>query len=554
MKLTRLTTMLMLSSLPVLVNAQSYTVEELPTSALSTNQFSASIDNTGLILTTVRQPFSPPIDLSLINLDAFNLTDPDAAAQGNFNAADLTAVAGLIYDQTNNNNQFVQKLASFLAFQTNGTDFSYVNGFDSESDATNGFTFSLETQITDSVNGSHIVGTMAGPYSQIEHTEADGAEFTYIVNEFSARGFVQVGNTVTQLEPELTEFGALSRAESINQNLQVAGITTIGLGAEAQAFVDACIDEDTRGDRPLEACLAGLRSHDSTQTDDGFANRVQQRAAVWQLANDGSVIDKTIYGLAFEPSADSETVFASRAFDINDNGIAVGTSSVPLNNGSTTGAVIFEQGEVRRLIEDDDLLPNLATEVNDNFVVGYTLPVINGTRRFKMFVYDLAQGTLTQPRGFFVSSTTVPRALNGNNIVVGDAEVEATQGTRRRSAFMYDINTDTFTDLNDALPCDSDIVLLSANDINDDNVIVADALVQSPSRNILGELVLDANGDPILTDSIRAVKLNPTGQEPAQCEVSEEEQASDERQGASLSVLWIVSLIGILVLRRRVKR
>ena len=133
MKLNRITALLALSSLTAWVNAASYEVVELPTEAVSNDQFASSIDDTGLMLTTVSQPFNPPIDLTLIDLEAAGLTDLDAAQQGNFNTTDLTIITNAILTLTAANNNFSQKLSSQIGFQTDGTDFEYVFGFDGAS-------------------------------------------------------------------------------------------------------------------------------------------------------------------------------------------------------------------------------------------------------------------------------------------------------------------------------------------------------------------------------------------------------------------------------------
>jgi hypothetical protein len=551
MKLNRITTLLMLSTLPLLTNAASYTVVELPTSTLSLNQFGSAIDETGLVVTTLNVPFNPPIDLSLIDLSQFTLNDPDGAAAGNFEDEDYQLLARFIFAQTQANSLFGQKVASQIAYTTDGTSVEYINGLDVESDNTNGFTFAQKTTVGDIVNATHVVGTMAGPFKQIEYTADNGDELIYTINDFSARGFVQVGENVTQLVPQDTIAGGVSSAEAINASLQVAGSTGIGPGFGLDTVVEECIDDDQRGDRPLEACLYSLRLPQNGV--DSFGRSMVERAAVWQLDANGAVLSTTTYDLLlFEPDPDDNDVLSTQAFAINDNGVAVGASSAPFSNSYVDAAVIFENGETTRIIEDISLLPNAATGINNNgYIVGYQSYLVNRVLRTKMFTFDMNTDALAFPDGFFVNSSTFPRAINNNNMVVGEADIDAGTGVRQKSAFVYDINNDSFTELNSLIACDANINIVSADDINDSGEIVASALVKRPARNINGAVFTEEEGGG-LVDTIIAIKLIPTGNAPSDCAAIEDSSAS-ERQGASVGFLTLIGLLLISVFRKRIK-
>ena len=323
MKVNRLTAMLMLSGCAFYANANSYEIEELPTAQLSYNQFAASIDDTGLMLTLLDQPFNPPIDLSLIDLDNLPLTDPEAAAQGNFNATDLAIIASQIVQSTSNLSPLGQKLASLVAYQTDGTDFSYVYGFDQQTEATDGFTFSQTVSLGDSVNGTHIVGTMAGPYSIIDYVDENEEEITFNVNSFNSRGFVQVGDQVTPLLSPSTAAGGFSEANAINDNLLVVGRSSTAVSESIETQIASCEDDEVRGDFPIEVCFFGIINNVSTNGFTGAVTNVfevnnTRSATTWQVDNAGSVIERTVYGLTFEPDAESTTVFNSEAVDVNN--------------------------------------------------------------------------------------------------------------------------------------------------------------------------------------------------------------------------------------------
>ena len=546
MKLNRITasllpTLLALSAVPMLAKAQSYEVVELPTSDLSTNQYASSIDETGLILNIVEERFNQPIDLSLINLDSLTLSDADAAAQGNFNGTDLSTITAALYTSTQSNSVFNQKLAQYVAVKTDGVSTEYINGFDTETDATNGFTYSLDTELGDSYNGTYIVGSMTGAFTQIPYINESGDELIYVVNDVKNRAFVQVDDYVAPLLPVDATLGGISEASAINSNLQVAGYSSVAVSDSVTSAIANCDDPDTRGDIPLEVCYYTIINE--------FESSLTRHATVWQLDTAGNTISTQSYGLTFEPDNDVDIIFSSVATDINNEGQAVGSTPVPIESTYMQAAAIFQNGQTQRLLADDDLLPNAAVAINDDgLVAGYNTVVINSATRFKFFVYNINTDELIFPDDFFTSSTSIPRAINNNGLVVGDAESDA--DTRRRNAFLYDVNANTFTNINTLIACDSDYEIMTANDINDNNEIVGEALVQKPFRNAKGEIVTDSNGEEVLVDTVIAVKLSPTGGSPVECELSDVEIADSTRQGASLGFFGLVGLLAFGIARR----
>lgn len=547
MNLKRLTALLMLSSAPMFAMSQSFTVVELPTQDISENQFATSIDNTGLILTTVNAPYNRPIDMDLIDLDTLTLLDPDGALQGNFNLLDYLGLVAYVEAQTQANDFFSQKLANYVFYKVEGDTASYVNGLDEFNEDLDSFTFAQEVQHGDSVNGSHIVGTMSGPFYKLDYITEDSESLTYVINDVTSRAFVQVGNEVSELPAEVSEVGAISNATAINDSLQVSGLTAVSFTDNLQANIDICRDEELRGDAPEEVCLYTLR----TESFSIFNSSQNTRAVVWQLDNSGEVVDTTVYGLLFEPSNGDTNVYSSQALDINNDGTAVGISDVLTSTEVQIAAVAFENGQIIRLLEDEDLLPNYALSINDNnIVVGYYLDVINNVTRARLFVLNRNNGDLDLPEGFFLSSSTIPRAINNNNIVVGEAESESSGTTRRRSGFMYSIDTKEFVDLNDLLDCDSPYTIVGANDINDNNEIVANAILERQQSLDSGDLLTNSDGEEVLVETVVAVKLEPTGLEAPECDLSEEELAL-ERQGASFGELSALFLCVIIYFRRR---
>ncbi|WP_395343117.1 DUF3466 family protein [Ningiella sp. W23] len=553
MKFNHLIGVIALSSTPIMVNAAAYEVQELPVSDLSANQFGGSIDNTGLVLTTLANPFSPPIDLSLLDVTLFpGLTDPDGAAQGDFNITDYTFLVNTFRGNAANFSTFGQKLSSTLIYQTDGTDAEYVFGFDEQRDSTNGFTFSINASLAGSANGEYIVGSSPSVFYPVPFTDSDGNDFVAVISDFLQRGFVQYQGNVNPLMPMDDTLSGFSRPTAINENLQVVGISSVAPRQVVLDGIEACNGDDVPV--PLEVCLYDLEGRlTSISIASGAITQFDTRATLWQLDAQGQVVSQEAFDLTFEPAEDDTFPYSNEAQDINNNGIAVGSGPVISNEDSRfSAAMVFENSTTRRLLENDELLPNFATGINDqNLVVGYQRPVINGRPVNRLFTYDLNTEEFVSPLGFFGSSVTTPRDINNNGIVVGNAEVTGTnQGPPRTAGFMYDSQNDSFVNLNDLTACDSPYEIVAANSINDSNEIVADATIVRPLRNVRGEPILDANGDALTETTVLAVKLNPTGADAPDCGLVVDDETLVERQGAGIGGFVLLMFSALLGFRR----
>ena len=149
-------------------------------------------------------------------------------------------------------------------------------------------------------------------------------------------------------------------------------------------------------------------------------------------------------------------------------------------------------------------------------------------------------------RDFFQTAAVTPRAINNNGIVVGEGEYESDVQTNRQvRAFMYDLNVGEFIDLNTLLSCEQreQFTLVNAMDINDNNEIIANALVRDTQRYITGEEVINADGETTEVDRIVAVKLTPNGNGTVdECASVEEELYERFR-----SLKWLVRHCVIIV-------
>jgi hypothetical protein len=562
MKFNRLASAVILytASLPIL--AASYTVTELATDTLGPIQYGVSIDNTGLILTAVENIYNAPVDLNTIDFEnatiIANLTDIESARNGVFNLADYTYLINIARSGSSTFSYFTQQLGRLQGYKTDGSVNSadFINAFDTENAELNGFSHSMNTTPRDSAGGTHIVGNSVGPFRTIDYVADSGTESKYILSDFDRRAFVQVGQNVVPLLPTDTTLGGISQVNSINANYLAAGSGSVAPSATTTTGIENCGVDETRGDQPIEACYRTILIFgQGTSTASRRTGVWSQRATLWSLDVEGNVVDTTTFDTLVTDEEELAAQGSSQALDVNNNGVAVGVSSVKVDVREqtvlTTAASLFLQsGEVVRILEDDDLLPNSAISINDSgYVVGLRSQSINRVSRNKMFIYNMNDDTVNFPDDFFTSSSTIPRALNNNNLVVGSADIEATNTSiRKTAAFLYDIEADTFTDLNTLISCSSPFDLIEATDINDNNEIVVSALTKRPSKNARGELLLDDSGESILVDTVVTLKLNPTGQAPAVC--TDEELGVIERQGGSTGVILFTVLAFTTYFRR----
>lgn len=552
MKINRLAAALTLSILTLSsAHAARYEVIEIPMTDLGVNNFAGAINESGEMLTTASSPLNPPIDIELINFDddflEFALEDLDGARVGNITTDDLVVLYSLI--KTGDGNLFTQQLSDTQAYIYDNSDVQLVTGFDEIQTDLDGYSRSSDTIAHGINDGSAIVGTSTAPFFKVNYRTENGSEVIYVVNEYGTRGFLEIDNQVIPvLAPDIT-LGGVSEALDINNSYEVAGYATTEALEAFEDVVDDCQDPELRGDVPVEACLRLL-----IQT--GMDSAFKRRAMIWEFDPQGNLIRERELGLLFEPEVFDTRLFSSRAVAINDNGIAVGNSNDYFQDNQNSVrdfAAIFDGDDVLPITNDDEYFTSFATDINnDDFVVGYGFKTIEGSTRSKFFVHDKRGESTTFPDDFFDTSSSVARAINDNGLVVGDGEIDADLiGTRRREAFLYDINEDTFSNINDFLECDSPYTIVQGNDINNNDEISATATIFRERRDIAGEIDLDDQGNIIREGMTVAVKLIPiSGGEIDDCQLI---PVTLERKGGSSSLLTLL-LLTPLVLFRRFKR
>ncbi|GAA5217794.1 DUF3466 family protein [Corallincola platygyrae] len=440
-----------------------------------------------------------------------------------------------------------------VAWVTDGTTSTRLQLFDVINEDTGELTGSTN-DIAFGVNDSSIiVGVGTAPYYAIEYTEEDGTEVVYFAREFQFRGYAHFNGELEALLPPTIEYGGVSISNDINNNNLVVGYASIELTESSRDYAEEnCPDQDV----PLEVCTRSLN--------------YQLRAYQWQLDDQGSVVSTKELGLLATPDEDDERQYISQALAVNAEGVSVGMSYAfedGDDNQVRTYAAIYQNDEVLDITDPDEFRASVAYDISDqnadgiSYVVGDVTKFINGYWRSKFFYYELgkegaklesAYGDDSDVTDFYNGSSSTARSVNNLGQVVGFGEYERVnpQIPRRKHAFLYDIPTNTFTDLNNLLPCDSEYEMVEANHIDDNGTISGVAIATVPALDNSGDPVVNSEGEQELEEVARAVRLyaDPDGI-PEVCPEQEEENFS--RSGASTSVFGTITLFVLAILRRR---
>ncbi|MFT6897886.1 MAG: putative membrane protein [Paraglaciecola sp.] len=556
MNKTRLAAAFTLSALTLsMAHGAQYRIVELDVSDKGRNIFPVDINASGEIAVNVKNLYNPPIDGSLIDFESQTLidilTDIEAAKIGNYNDADYAFLYGQIAQ--NRENLTVQQIAETHAYLVDEGASNFIPGFD-QLDASNTYSFSNDTIVRAVNDLGSMVGTSFDVFYPLDYTLEDGTDITFVVNDFYSRAFAQVNGTTVELPPIDDTAGGISVAYDINTSNQVAGYSTALLDSTTlQTAIDTCADDATRPDEPIEVCLRKVFLVNSGGNT--FEIKFERRGTIWQLDNQGNIISTKELGLLYTPEVDDANNYLSRAVAINDSGVAVGDSQDELRDTSriSTFAAIFNGDLVTPITDEDVYFSSTATDINnEGLVTGHGFRTVNGTTRSKFFVHDMNTNETVFPDDFFLGSSSVARDINNAGMVVGKGEVEGSISNRRNAAFLYNHNTAQFQDLNALVECHSAYTLVDASAINDSNVIAASARIRAPEKNILGQNIVDDNGDDVMTDKVVAVRLEPViGGTIDDCDPNPDDTANNERKGAGFAFLNILALLFVGWRRRK---
>jgi hypothetical protein len=547
------------------------------------NQSQMAISGSGLYNFPVQFQYFDEADFdSVVNLanltheNVFginNIEDEAALRAGNPNANDLSWAIAYLKDRGKSNvKQLYQPVGDVVAMRNltglagDTKDFAV---FDQHFPDTETLTRSTVDYVSGITNDGWIYGNASAPYRAMPFTDSDGEEKVYWVRDFTTRAYFSpdAGETIIELKPptenedvdEELRFGGESGIYDMSESLFAVGFASTSITQKYIDFItrttdNGCADEELLKTIPVEVCV-------QTVIDEIY----NTEAIKWTIDLNGETSAEILPHLV-TPHEDDESELLNYAQAINNNGVAVGfahgwwdekETEPSKNERRNFYAVVYKNGEVKDFTDDhSEFFNSRAYDINDSGIaVGHVKTLINGNQRTKFYYVDTndfdSGMKMVRPDDFFVGSSSTARAINENGIIVGEGEIEThddSRSPRRRHAFMYDIASETFTNLNSLLPCDSDYTIIEARDINEHNEISASALVVVPRRDAKGELMVDKDsGEQLMEDVVRAVTLKPITGEIEDCSESEEKV---ERQGAGLGFIGLFALLSFGFTRR----
>ncbi len=415
-------------------------------------------------------------------------------------------------------------------------------------------------------------GTATAPYLPSDvFVDSKDEEHTFWLREHGIRGFYSFdqGSQIHQIVPLETQYvGGQSAILDVNEAGIAAGFSSYKV---SQAYIDVLEDEsggcaDTKivpDQMSLDACMAQTSLNSSTAIYHTMALKVTLDA------NGNSVVEQL--GLLVEPHVDDERPHSSYALAVNAQGVAVGyangwddeTVTTPSESQSSRYqfAVVYKDGDVIDLTGDhSDKASSRAYDINDaGIAVGHITKAINGRAVDKFFYVDTSvpkeQIEMINPSDFFATSDSTARAINNNGLIVGEGEIEtqneSSLNPRRTAAFVYDMQNDILSNLNELIPCSDRLTynILEARGITDAGIISATAVVEQNRVDAKGEPVLDATGNPLTEDVVRAITLEPMLEDGEVCTAEEEQKV--ERKGASFGFGPLLMLVSLFGLRRK---
>ncbi|MFD2166696.1 DUF3466 family protein [Thalassotalea euphylliae] len=455
------------------------------------------------------------------------------------------------------NNNFYQRVGDQVAMINDGIETKEVVVFDEPFEGTD----TLTRSVSDFANGisdrGWLYGNGSAPYLPLVFTDSDGDDDTWWLRDFNTRAFVSVdnGESVIPVLPPETSFYEGESAILDMRGLIAVGYASVSTNPEIVERIEdetgGCADPDVVDDIPYLACVQNLS-----------ANLYNLNAYIWRFDESGNIVDEEALGILVTPAEGDDRTYQSFGQAVNSQGVVVGYSHAWIDETETTPgnnedrwfyAFVYKDGEMVSLTRDhSEYYDSRAYDINDaGIAVGHARTSVNGRIRSKFYYIDTnvpsEELQLIFPEDFFTGSSSTARAINEQGFVVGEGEVETQNSELRRThGFLYDINNETFTDLNDFLSCDSAYTIIEARDINELNEISATAIVKVPRRDSYGELMFDDNGDQLVEDVVRAVTMKPIDGEIEDCSEVEEKV---ERNGASFGFGLFAFLLGLGVRR-----
>ncbi|MFT4928961.1 MAG: hypothetical protein ACI8WB_005081 [Phenylobacterium sp.] len=531
----------------------------------ASQSFGIGINNNDVLVGVSNNHFNFPVDLANLNYDALESTIISAGLSDTISIEDirngvidataltfirsyLGAIAGFL----------TQKVGDQVAFIADASGTSELTLFDEFDPVLNSKTRNT-TDLVNAINDNGIaVSSATTQYRAVEvtpePTEAipEPVTTTYWVRDaLNRKGVITRGDEKVVVESVATQYGGESYLTDISNSGYVVGYGAVAISATAQAAIESVCGEITHA-VILTSCVV--------DTYIAFNPMFEIKAFRWKINDALEIVETTNLGIPFTPHADDNRTFASFATGVNEQGHSVGYAfDMTADEVTSTGGVrlypSYHDGQTMiRIPSPDDYFEGRAFDINDNDIaVGFGRKIVGGANTPRFFYYDATSGETVYPDGFFSSSASEAHGINNDGMVVGVAQINSSFGTvRREVGFSYDITSDAMTDLNEVVGCNSAYSIVEAKDINDNGVIAATALLTIDKRDAKGVVITNDDGSTVTDEVARAVKLVPiAGGEIDDCDpvVS----PGSERQGAGMGLYSLLLMFGLYARRKLVR-
>lgn len=541
----------------------TYRIEVVETPEEYKSSFPIGINNQGDVAASfpiTGNRFEFPVDVSLLDFDEADIslaatlstisdgssTFLDSVKKGRFNSTSL----GLVLNYLGNfsGDGIHQQIGQVRGALSDKNRLEELAVFDIENPETDEYTYFHTEQINDINSLAWLAGSTSSPLTK---TDIDGD--TWLMPEFIHRGFVRFSNSAITLPPFYDDedaLGGFSYATDISDSGYVVGYASVAGSNSLNALIENCrVNKDTV---PQNICL--WRNLNNVEAQSSL---FKNRAYLWKVNGNGDITEKRSLGIGIDnPDLADSLQYTSRAFAVNDKGVAVGESNViDVNDRVRTQAVLFNEDNVFAMTNPLEHPQSRATGINNNdIVIGTMYDTAGLSGVVKSFYYDIDSGSVevTPLSDFFVSANTKAKAINDQNIIVGETDAAGlASGTKPKHGFVYDIATEEMQDLNDLLSCDTDFTIVDAVDINDDGVILARASLVQTARNLMGNSVINSSTDTSSIEQVEyTVKLIPDLVAADSCDAPDNDE-SIKRQGAGFTPSILLLLFITFLFKKR---
>ena len=366
------------------------------------------------------------------------------------------------------------------------------------------------------------VGFHSAPYEFITNLDYDTTDGgNKLVNiwqqQYRRRALLADGDKVITLTPDETGTGGYSSFTDINNSGTVVGSMSTQLTEYAKKKTtnqdEKCVKFEPKGRLGCFHTSYGNRALFLTE------------AYQWTYQN-GALVDAKPLGLAASEAEiakiskdDNSNYFFSEPYAVNQSGVAVGVANTFVDGDVIRNHLaLFRDGQVISVSDSTKWFNSTATDINDNgLMVGYAIKDVgDGVLRTKSFVYDamtlnashIGDDDVSFLPSFANRTNIYANAINNQKQIVGRAETTFQTPIPIRG-YLYDMENKQLTNLDETTSCEqqSQYTIIDAVDINNDGVILANAIKLIDRKDDSGELILDANGKKTQVETTVSIRM-----------------------------------------------